>query len=74
MQHGMKMVGIGLIIGIAAALITARFIQAILYGVPSNDPITLGVAVLVLALTGLLACLLPALRATRTDPIKALRE
>jgi putative ABC transport system permease protein len=73
-QHGMKMVGTGLIIGIAAALVTARFIQGILYGVSSNDPITLGIAVLVLALAGLLACLLPALRATRTDPIKALRE
>jgi putative ABC transport system permease protein len=70
----MKIVGTGLIIGIAAALVLARFIQGILYGVSSNDPITLGIVVLVLALAGLLACLLPALRATRTDPIKALRE
>ena len=72
--HGFKMVWIGLIIGIAAALVLARFIQGILYGVSSNDPITLGIAVLVLVVAGLLACLLPALRATRTDPIKALRE
>jgi ABC-type antimicrobial peptide transport system permease subunit len=74
MQHGMKIVGTGLIIGIAAALVLARFIQGILYGVSSNDPITLGIVVLVLALAGLLACLLPALRATRIDPIRALRE
>jgi len=56
------------------ALVLARFIQGVLYGVSSNDPITLGIVVLVLALAGLLACLLPALRATRTDPIRALRE
>jgi putative ABC transport system permease protein len=74
MQHGMKIVGTGLIVGIAAALVLARFIQGILYGVSSNDPITLGIVVLVLALAGLLACLWPALRASRTDPIKALRE
>ena len=74
MQHGLKIVGTGLIIGIAAALVLARFIQGVLYGVSSNDPITLGIVVLVLALAGLLACLSPALRATRTDPIKALRE
>ena len=74
MQHGLKIVGTGLIIGIAAALVLARFIQGVLYGVSSNDPITLGIVVLVLALAGILACLLPALRATRIDPIQALRE
>src|SRR5260221_5055553 len=56
MQHGLKIVGTGLIIGIAAALVLARFIQDVLYGVSSNDPITLGIVVLVLALAGILAC------------------
>jgi ABC-type antimicrobial peptide transport system permease subunit len=45
-----------------------------LYGVSADDPISLLVAILVLSVAALLACLLPALHATRIDPIAALRE
>jgi ABC-type antimicrobial peptide transport system permease subunit len=48
--------------------------NSVLYGVSANDPLTLGLAALVLVLAGLIACLLPALRAARTNPIAALRE
>jgi len=73
-RQGLKIVGIGLVIGILAALALARLIASVLYGVSASDPITLVASVLVLSLTGLLACLLPAYRATRIDPITALKE
>jgi putative ABC transport system permease protein len=73
-RPGTKIVGIGLLIGIAVALVLTRFIQNMLYGVSGSDPITLGLAIAVLGLATVLACLLPALRAVRVNPIMALRE
>jgi ABC-type antimicrobial peptide transport system permease subunit len=72
--RGLRLSGIGLAIGIATTLILGPFIGSFLYGIPSTDPITLVVAVLVLSLAVILACLLPALRAVRINPIIALRE
>lgn len=68
------MVGIGLIIGILIALVCSRSIESLLYDVRGDDPVTLGVAVLVLCIAGLIACLLPARRAAKVDPIAALRQ
>jgi len=73
-RHGLKIFGTGLVIGILSTLFLSRYIQSLLFGVSSNDPISFGLAVLVLAVTGLLACVLPALRAIRIDPISALRQ
>ena len=73
-RHGLKILGTGLVIGILSILFLSRYIQSLLFGVSSNDPISFGLAILVLAVAGLLACLLPALRAIRTDPITVLRE
>jgi putative ABC transport system permease protein len=73
-QHGFKIVGIGLVIGVLSALLLTRLIQNLLFGVSSDDLTTFGVAVLVLLLTGFLACLLPALRAMRISPIAVLKE
>jgi putative ABC transport system permease protein len=73
-RQGLKLVGIGLVIGMLAALVLVRFIASILYGVSGNDPLTLGLALLILGFAALLACLLPALRAVRINPITALRE
>ena len=73
-EQGLKIVCIGLVIGIGAALVAAPLIAGLLYGVSPADPITLGLAILVLGLAGTLACLLPALRAARINPITALRE
>jgi ABC-type lipoprotein release transport system permease subunit len=58
----------------ATTLILGPFIGSFLYGIPSTDPITLVVAVLVLGLAVTFACLLPALRAVRINPVRALRE
>jgi putative ABC transport system permease protein len=73
-RRGLKILGTGLVIGILSALFLSRYIESLLFGVSSNDPVSFGLATLVLAVTGLLACALPALRAIRTDPITVLRE
>jgi putative ABC transport system permease protein len=74
MRQGFKIVGLGLAIGLSSALLTARFMNSLLYGVSENDPVTLGLAILVLLLAGFLACFLPAWRAARINPVTALRE
>ena len=73
-RQGVLLTGIGLAIGFIAVLVLGRFVQSVLYNVSPTDPLSLGIGVLVLGLATLLACLLPALRAARIDPIKALRE
>ena len=73
-HRGFRLIGIGLLAGIIVALLCARFIEGMLYGVTAFDPISLLTAIVVLCLAGCLACLLPALRAARTDPVTALRE
>jgi len=73
-QQGFKLIGIGLVAGTVVALVCAHFIEGMLYGVTAIDPISMLIAILVLCLAGCLACLLPALRAVRINPVKALRE
>jgi putative ABC transport system permease protein len=73
-RHGLTIVGTGLVIGILSSLLLSRYIQSLLFGVSSNDPISFALAISTLAVSGLLACLLPGLRAMRTNPITALRE
>ena len=63
----------GLALGIIATFAVGRLIAAQLYQVSVHDPVLLGGATILLAATALLACLLPARRATRVDPIQALR-
>jgi putative ABC transport system permease protein len=64
--------GIGLVAGVSTGLAAARSLGAILYGVPSWDPIAILVAVMPLALTALVAAYVPARRAARIDPARAL--
>jgi putative ABC transport system permease protein len=71
--RGMRLALIGVAAGLLAALVSTRLMSGLLYGVSSNDPLTLfGVAAL-LVLVAFLACLLPAYRATRVDPMSALK-
>lgn len=73
-EQGLWPVAIGLAIGIVAGLLSARFIEAFLYGVSAFDPITMGLTVLVLGIASLVACLLPAVKAIRINPTKVLKE
>jgi putative ABC transport system permease protein len=70
---GMTLVGLGIVLGVAGALAGGQVVRSVLFGVDSSDPlILLGVSASV-ALVGFGACVLPALRANRTDPVAALK-
>jgi len=71
--HGMRQAAIGLLLGSMAAFFAARAMTTLLFGIPPGDPLTyIGIAV-VLALAALVACYIPARRATSVDPMVALR-
>jgi len=72
-NQGMKPVVIGLAVGIIAAFALGRLIASQLYQTSAYNPALLGGATLLLAATALVACLLPARRATLVDPVQALR-
>jgi ABC-type antimicrobial peptide transport system permease subunit len=72
--QGLKIAGIGLMVGLFAALLLNRLIEGTLFGVSAADPTSFGASALVLVAAALIACLLPALRATGIDPIRTLRE
>jgi predicted permease len=73
-QQGLQIVGIGLLTGITVGLVAAHLIQGLLYGVSPIDPISFAVSLLCLGIAAILACLIPALRAIRINPMTALRE
>ena len=73
-REGMRPVAIGGAAGIAAAWPAAALIKALLFGVDPLDPPTYAGALIALAITAAVACALPALRATRVDPLRALRN
>jgi putative ABC transport system permease protein len=72
--HGLQLTFIGLVIGLAGAGAGTRLMAGLLYGVSALDVITFGGVSLLLALVELLACYLPARRAMRIDPLRALRH
>ncbi|HMJ05782.1 MAG TPA: ABC transporter permease, partial [Chthoniobacterales bacterium] len=72
--NGMKLTGVGVILGLGAALALARLLKTLLYGVTAFDAPTLGAVSFLLCLIALLACWFPARRAAGVNPIVALRE
>ena len=65
---------LGLVAGLAGALLTSRLLQGLLFGVAPHDPVTLGSVALIIGAVGVAACLLPAMRAAKVDPAIALRS
>ena len=72
--QGLRTIFIGVAIGIAASLALTRTVQSLLFGVTATDPVTFGGVTLLLVGAALLACYIPARRATKVDPMVALRH
>jgi putative ABC transport system permease protein len=74
LSQGGRLVGLGVLAGLGGALLLTRFLERLLFGVRAHDPLTLAGTVTVLVLVAALACLVPARRASRVDPMVALRS
>ena len=72
-KQGSLLIFVGLVFGLAGAYALTRLIASLLFGVTAKDPFTFVAAAVLLAIVGLLACYIPALRATKVDPMEALR-
>ncbi len=73
LRHGLGLIASGLAVGLVAAYFTAQLLAGSLYGVSPHDPPTFAAVPVLLTLVALLACYLPSLRATKVDPIIAMR-
>ena len=71
--HGMRLTGIGVILGLAGALALTRVLKSLLFEIKPFDPVTFLTVTALLAGVALLACWIPARRAAKVDPIEALR-
>ena len=74
LRRGLTLVGIGMAIGLGATLMAGRLLTRALYGVRGTDPLSVGGTALVLLAVAFVACYLPALSASRVDPLTALRR
>jgi len=72
-RQGIVLTSIGMVAGLAGAFALTRLMSSLLYGVAATDPLTFAGGAMLLAAASLTACLIPALRATRVDPVVALR-
>ena len=74
MSRGVRLTATGIMIGAAAGMMLTRLMGSLLYKVSPRDPLAFGLAFLVITIASLAACFLPAWRATRIDPVRALRN
>ena len=73
LAQGLRTIFIGVAIGLTGSLALTRTVESLLFGVSATDPLTLGGVTLLLVGAALLACYIPARRATKVDPMIALR-
>jgi putative ABC transport system permease protein len=73
LREGSMVIAFGLVFGLVGALVGSRFLQKLLFEVRPTDPMTISVVCILLAAVGVAACYVPARRATRVDPLVALR-
>ncbi len=72
--EGCRMAGVGVVVGLGVALLATRVLKSLLYGVSASDPLVFVTNAVVLVAVALLACAIPARRASRVDPMVALRS
>ena len=73
LSQGLRTIAIGVLIGLAGSLALTRMLSSLLFGVTATDPLTFAAVIALLIATALLACYIPARRATKVDPMVALR-
>jgi len=74
LSQGLTVIGLGLVVGLAASLAATRIISSSLYGITATDPATFTVVVLTLFVIACVACYVPARRALKVDPVVAMQH
>ena len=74
LAEGLRTAGVGIALGLVSALALTRFLQSLVFGVTLHDPVVFGAVCVVLLAVAAAACYIPARRATRVDPMVALRD
>jgi putative ABC transport system permease protein len=74
LRQGARLVAVSLALGVAAAIVLSRALRGLVFDIGTTDPPTFAAMAGLLAITALVACWLPARRASRVDPVTAMRE
>ena len=73
LRQGLIIVGVGIACGLFGAIALSKIVASLLYGVSATDPVAFALSLLSLAAVALVACFLPARRATKVDPVAAIK-